>query len=122
MKVFVYNNTLVLADKIESFNKWLTSKGKLPIKNPNIQDVPDDCDIKDFENGIFSQALYDARKEAELKKRYDDLVQKYIHIKYPIDKEMEIVFEQHKNPTAVEEHNAYVEECKEKAKREVYGK
>ena len=122
MTVFIHNNHIFKSTMLEGFNKWLESKGKPLVENPLIQEVPTDCTIKDFENGIFSQELYDERKEKELKKRYDDLVKKYIHIKYPIDKEMEIVFEQHKNPTAVEEHNAYVDECKARARKEVYGK
>ena len=121
MKVFIHGNTIFKEEMLEGLNKRLKNQAKPQIKNPVIQEVPIDCMIRDFENGFFSQALYDDRKEAELKKRYDDLVQKYIHQKYPIDKEMEIVFEQHKNPTAVEEHNAYVDECKARARKEVYG-
>lgn len=121
MKVFVDRNKLIKAEELRKYNIWLVRNG-LPYVDPPFIEVPDDCTIRDFENGVFSQALYDERKEKELKKRYDDLTKKYIHQKYPIDKEMEIVFEQHKNPTAVGEHNAYVEECKARAKAEVYGK
>ena len=122
MKVFVYNNTLVLADKIESFNKWLTSKGKLPIKNPNIQDVPSDAVIKDFENGVFSESLYDARMERMKEERYGRLVEKLVLEKYSDSAEKAMLRQRDTKPLEFAEYFAYVEECKARARIDLYGK
>lgn len=94
----------------------------MPYVDPPFIEVPDDFDIKDFENGIFSQDLYDARKEMEKEKRYENRVEWYIRQKYSLNAELAILRQRYVKLQEFDEYNSYVEECKEKAKREVYGK
>jgi hypothetical protein len=116
MKAFVYNNTLVRADKIDSFNRWLVSKGINPVENPIFQDVPEDCDIKDFENGVFSQSLYTARKQAGKDRKYEMLVERYIREKYSLNAELAILRQRNTKPDEFLAYHVYAEECKERAK------
>ena len=118
MKVFIYGNIIFKEEMLEGLNKRLKNQAKPQIKNPVIQEVPIDCMIRDFENGIFSQALYDERKEAELHERYRKRTVYYIRQVVSVDDEFGIL-----NGTEEEKqkHKAFVEECKARAKAEIYG-
>lgn len=119
MKAFVYNNTLVLADKIDSFNSWLVSKGINPVENPIFQDVPEDCDIKDFVNGYFSQTNYEERKQKLAEQRYKKIVHSLIREKYDQDDEFAILRQRDTKPVEFYEYNEFVEQCKLIAKQEI---
>ena len=121
MKIFIHDNRIFKEKELENLNKWLVSKGRQPVENPIFQDVPEDVGIKDFVDGLYNESIYLSRKEDERDELYKRLTEKYIHERYSIDKEIEILFEKQKNPKAEEEHNEYVKECKLKARLEVYG-
>lgn len=120
MKVFIYQKRLFKADELEHFNTWLKRQGRETI-SPTMQEVPDDCTIKDFDNGIFSQTLYTERKEAEKEKRYERLVERYIREKYSLNSELAILRQRYTKFQEFEKYNLYAEECKSRAKAEVYG-
>ena len=121
MKVFIHGNTIFKEEMLEGLNKRLKNQAKPQIKNPIIQEVPIDCMIRDFENGIFSQALYDARKEIEKEKRYENRVEWYIRQKYSLNAELAILRQRYVKLQEFDEYNSYVEECKARARKEVYG-
>lgn len=120
MKVFIYQNLLFKAEELEKFNAWLTKQGKETI-SPTFIEAPEDCTIKDFENGVFSETLYNARKQAEKEKRYESRVERYIRQKYSLNAELAILRQRDTKPTEFSVYNAYAEECKAKAKADVYG-
>jgi hypothetical protein len=113
------DNRIFKEKEFENLNKWLVAKGRQSVENPFFQEVPDDCDIKDFENGVFSQSLYTARKQAEREKKKGDLVEMYIRERYSVSDELAILRQRYEKPEEFEEYNAYAEECKEKAKGEI---
>lgn len=117
MKVFIYENRIFRETELENLNKWLVAKERQPVENPIMQDVPDDCDIKDFENGIFSQSLYNERKKAENHERYRRRTQQLIHEVYSLDDEMDILYSY--DEELKRQHNLFVEECKARAKAEL---
>lgn len=118
MKVFIYGHLIIKEERLAHFNKGLKIKGRETI-SPLIQEVPDDCVIKDFENGIFSQTLYNARKQAEKEKRYESLVERYIRHKYSLNAELAILRQRNTKPEEFLAYHAYAEECKAKAKADI---
>lgn len=116
MKVFIHHNNIFKEEKLNGLNKWLVSTGRQPVENPIFQDVPEDCNIKDFENGVFSQSLYTARKQAEKERRYERLVERYIRQRYSLNAELAILRQRNTKPDEFLTYHAYAEECKERAK------
>lgn len=116
MKVFIHHNNIFKEEKLNGLNKWLVSKGKQPVENPIFQDVPEDCDIKDFENGIFAETLYAERKQAQKEKKYEMLVERYIRQRYSLNAELAILRQRNTKPDEFLAYHAYAEECKERAK------
>ena len=119
MKVFIYENRIFRETEFENFNKWLVSKERQPVENPIFQDVPEDVDIKDFGNGVFSETLYIARKQAEKERRYERLVERYIRQRYSLNAELAILRQRNTKPDEFLVYHAYAEECNEKAKAEL---
>lgn len=119
MRIFLHDNRIFKEKEFENLNKWLVLKEKPPVENPIFQDVPEDCNIKDFENGVFSQSLYTARKQAEKERRYERLVERYIRQRYSLNAELAILRQRNTKPDEFLAYHAYAEECKEKAKAEL---
>lgn len=53
--------------------------------------------------------------------KYEDEVVRLIRRKYSLSKELAIMRQRDKKPEEWEAYNAYCEECKAEAKKEVYG-
>ena len=119
MKIFIHDNRIFEEKEFENLNKWLVAKGRQPVENPIFQEVPDDCDIKDFENGIFSQSLYNERKAKDKQRRYEMLVERYIRERYSLNAELAILRQRNTKLDEFLAYNAYAEECKAKAKTEL---
>ena len=65
---------------------------------------------------------YTQEELAEQKQaRYENLVEKYIREKYSLSNELAILRQANTKYTEFYEYNTYAEECKAKAKAEVYG-
>lgn len=116
MKIFIHDNRIFEEREFENLNKWLVSKERQPIENPIFQEVPEDVDIKDFGNGVFSETLYTARKQAEKDRKYEMLVERYIRDRYSLNAELAILRQRNTKPDEFLVYHAYAEECKEKAK------
>ena len=119
MKVFIHDNRIFKEKELENLNKWLVSKGKQPVENPIFQDVPEDCDIKDFVNGYFSQTNYEERKQKLAEQRYKKIVHSLIRQKYDEDDEFAILRQKDTKPVEFYEYNEFVEQCKLIAKQEI---
>lgn len=119
MKVFIHHNNIFKEEKLNGLNKWLVSKGKKPVENPIFQDVPEDCDIKDFVNGYFSQTNYDERKKNLAYKKYKNLVRSLIREKYDQDDELAILRQKDTKPVEFYEYNEFAEQCKLIAKQKI---
>lgn len=55
-------------------------------------------------------------------KLYANLVSKLIRERYSVDDEMAILRQKETKPEEWQEYNAFCEDCKAKAKEEIYGK
>lgn len=119
MKIFIHNNYIFQAERLDGLNGWLQKQNRPIVENPLIQEVPNDCTIKDFANGIFSQTLYNERKQVEKEKRYERLVERYIRQKYSLNAELAILRQRNTKPDEFLLYHAYAEECKERAKMEL---
>lgn len=119
MRIFLHDNRIFKEKEFENLNKWLVLKEKPPVENPIFQDVPEDVDIKDFANGIFSETLYNERKQAEQEKRYERLVERYIRQRYSLNAELAILRQRDAKPIEFAEYNTFAEECKIRAKKEL---
>jgi hypothetical protein len=73
--------------------------------------------------GVLKDCTPPTKTEAELKAEYEKLTVKYIRLKYSADDENKILREKCAGTDNGEfdEYNTYVEECKVKAHKEVYG-
>lgn len=119
MKIFIHDNRIFKEKEFENLNKWLVSKERQPVENPIFQDVPEDCVIKDFENGIFAETIYAERKQAQKEKKYEMLVERYIRQRYSLNAELAILRQRNTKPDEFLAYHAYAEECKERAKAEL---
>ena len=86
-------------------------------------EAPEDCEVVDFNDNLtFSYDKYNARKEQERSKMYEDLVVSKIRQKYSLDQELALLRQRDSKYTEFNEYNEYVEKCKVEAKKEVsYG-
>lgn len=80
---------------------------------------------KETETQIVREWLFVPYKEEDLYAKYSGLTIRYIHEKYPISKENKVLREYlaygESHKAQFDEYNAYVEECKIRARAEVYG-
>jgi hypothetical protein len=67
--------------------------------------------------GVYTEQETAKQKQA----RYESLVEKYIREKYSLSNELAILRQANTKYTEFYEYNAYAEECKARAKTEVYG-
>lgn len=80
---------------------------------------------KETETQIVREWNFVPYAEEDLHTKYTGLTIRYIHEKYPISKENEVLREYlaygETHKAQFDEYNAYVEECKVKAHKEIYG-
>ena len=88
-----------------------------------IEDIYSDCIGTDFNEDLtFSLEKYNARKAIENEKLYVDNIVAKIRLRYSINDELAILRQATIKPKEFAEYNAYVEQCKAEAKKEVeYG-
>ena len=90
-------------------------------KRVNLADLP----RFQLERGANLQKAWNdsenARKAAEKEKKYESLVERYIRQRYSLNAELAILRQRYTKFQEFEEYNIYAEECKERAKAEVYG-
>lgn len=93
---------------------------KPPYNFTLIEVEKEDCETSDFNNDLtFNIEKYNARKQKENFVNYESLVISKIREKYTIDQELAILRQRDTKPEEFDEYNAYVENCKELAKKEV---
>lgn len=119
MKVFIHKNSIFKQEQFEALNKELKKRNLAIVENPIFQDVPEDCDIKDFVNGYFSQTNYEERKQKLSEQRYKKIVHSLIREKYDEDDEFAILRQKDTKPVEFYEYNEFVEQCKLIAKQEI---
>ena len=67
----------------------------------------------------FIQHLYD--KNGLLKEKYGELVNIFLRQQYSLSEELSILRKRDEDPEQFAAYNAYAEECKAKARAEIYG-
>lgn len=115
---FIHNKGLFKADEIEKYNRWLTKNNK-PNIFPVFFEAPDDADISDFVEEVFSEEKYLARIQKEKEVKYRALVHHLIRQRYDEDEEFSMLRQRDDKPEEFAEYNAYVEECKVQAKKSI---
>jgi hypothetical protein len=130
----IYNEALENGEKVGIFGgeyckileEYTALNGKLGRTVETIKAIPDTPAVEAYDEYEDIQ-VYVPYTEDELesnkKKKYDSLTVKYIREKYSADDENKILREKLAGTAELEfdEYNAYVEECKVKAHKEVYG-
>lgn len=119
MKIYMYRNWMYPAEQLDDMNKWLEKNGEPIHENPTIQEVPDDASYKDFKDGLFSEVLYNNRKEELAYKDYKARIKALIRLKYDEDDEFSILRQRDSKPDEFVLYNTYVENCKAQVKNEL---
>ena len=80
----------------------------------------EDCEASDFNEDLtFNIEKYNVRKQKENTINYESLIVSKIRSKYTIDQELALLRQRDVKSEEFAEYNAYVENCKAKAKEEV---
>lgn len=115
MKIYIKQNRFLN-------NAEITEEKKQELLDDGFQEVElddkyTDCTFLDFDNWqTFNEEKYNARHEAENQKLYIEKVVALIRERYTINDELAILRQRDTKPQEFAEYNAFVEECKRKAK------
>lgn len=103
-------------------NIYADEKGE-PLKDPKV--IHHEAVMENYLECMEVTPHFKTYTEEELAKqkqaRYESLVEKYIREKYSLSNELAILRQANTKYTEFYEYNTYAEECKARAKAEVYG-
>ena len=103
-------------EKVPEWNEKTQQEETKLIERPQVTETYFTCDL------IAKFREYTAEQlEKQKEKRYHDLTEKYIEKKYTLKQEVAIARQKEAKPNEWQEYYNYVEECKAKAHKEVYG-
>lgn len=115
--IIVENRTAKFMGKTFTISVIISDKGKL-VKNINTEEVKPNFYGKNTEDYIEIDASIESYNKRQ---EYESKVEELIRKKYTVSQEFSVQRQKEKKPKEYDVYNSYCEECKNIARRDVYG-